>query len=89
MKNVLEFKEVVNLLDKIFNIIEGHIVNSIPNASISELYLLSEAELVESNGFDPYKINNFIENIEETSLAGIADIKNSWIDFCFLAYHHN
>jgi len=78
MKNVLEFKEVVNLLDKIFNIIEGHIVNSIPNTSISELYLLSEADLVESNGFDPYKINNFIEN----ALGGAKKVR------CILPFYH-
>lgn len=62
MKDVLELKEVVNLLNRFFNIIDGHVIDMIPNQSVAELYLLGKAELLESTGIDAYKINNFIEN---------------------------
>ncbi|MBQ8018487.1 MAG: DUF1724 domain-containing protein [Methanobrevibacter sp.] len=62
MQNVLELKEVVNLLNKFFNIIDGHVVDMVPNKSVAELYLLGKANLLESKGIDAYKINNFIEN---------------------------
>ena len=61
MQNVLEFKEVVNLLNKFFNIIDGHLVDMVPNKSVAELYLLGKANLLESDGINPYKINNYIE----------------------------
>lgn len=62
MKNVLELKEVVNLLNNFFNIIDGHVVDMIPENSVAELYLLGRASLLESDGIDAYKIYTFIEN---------------------------
>ena len=62
MKNVLELKEIVNLLNNFFNIIDGHVVDVIPEESVAELYLLGKANLLESCGVDAYKIYNFIEN---------------------------
>ncbi len=78
MQNVLELKEVVNLLNKFFNIIDGHIVDMIPNQSVAELYLLDKAELLESDGIDVYKINNFIENV-------LSDAKRVR---CILPFYH-
>ena len=78
MKNILEFKDVVNLLDKFFNIFEGHIVDMIPNQSVIELHLIGKANLLESNGIDPYKINNFIEN-------ALSDAKKA---YCVLPFYH-
>lgn len=63
MKHVLELKEVVNLLNRLFNIIEGHVIDMVPNQSVTELYLLGEVDLMESVGIDAYKINNFIETV--------------------------
>lgn len=62
IKHVLELKEVVNLLNRFFNIIEGHVIDMVPEKSINELYLLGKAELVESVGIDAYKINTCIES---------------------------
>lgn len=62
MKDVLELKEVVNLLNRFFNIIDGHVIDMIPNQSVAELYLLGKAELLESDRIDAYNINNFIED---------------------------
>ena len=44
IKHVLELKEVVNLLNRFFNIIEGHVIDMVPEKSINELYLLGKAE---------------------------------------------
>ena len=62
MQNVLELKEVVNLLNRFFNIIDGHVVDMVPNQSVAELYLLGQAHLVESCGMDANKIYKFIED---------------------------
>ena len=62
MNYVLEFKSIVNLLNKFFNILDGHVVTMIPNQSVYELYLLGNAKLLESDGVDVYKIYNYIEN---------------------------
>ena len=62
IKNVLEIKDVVNLLNEFYNIIDGHVVDIIPNQSVVELYLLGKADLLESNGIDAYKISNYIED---------------------------
>ena len=78
MKSVLELKEVVNLLNKFFNIIDGHIVDKVPNKSVSELYLLGKANLLESDGIDAYKINNYIEN-------ALSDAKRVR---CILPFYH-
>lgn len=78
MKNVLELKEVVNLLNDFFNIIDGHVVDMIPEKSVAELYLLGRANLLESGGVDAYKIYNFIEN----SLNEANEVR------CILPFYH-
>lgn len=62
MRNVLEIKEIVNLLEDIFNIIEGHIIDKIPEKSVNEMHLLSNAKLLEADEFNNDKITKFIEN---------------------------
>jgi predicted transcriptional regulator len=62
MVHILEFKNIVNLLDKFDSIIDGHIVQMIPDQSINELYLLENVCLLESEGVDAYKTYNFIES---------------------------
>lgn len=62
MRHVLELKDVVNLLNRFFNMIEGHVVSMIPEQSINELYMLDHSSLLESGGIDAYKIYNFIED---------------------------
>ena len=62
MMHVLELKDVVNLLNRFFNMIEGHVVSRIPEQSINELYMLDHSSLLESGGIDAYKIYNFIED---------------------------
>lgn len=62
MRHVLELKDAVNLLNRFFNMIEGHVVSMIPEQSINELYMLDHSSLLESGGIDAYKIYNFIED---------------------------
>ena len=62
IKNILEFSITVNLLDGIFNIIEGHVISEIPKKSIEEMYLLGESELLESDCVDIYKTFSFIDD---------------------------
>ena len=50
-----------DLENNFFNILDGHIVDMIPEDSVAELYLLGKANLLESGGVDAYKIYNFIE----------------------------
>lgn len=59
--NVLELKRVISLLNEFFNILDGHIVDMIPNESVMELYYLGKAKLMESSGVDAYRTYNFIE----------------------------
>ena len=62
MDHILELKEVVNLLNRFFNIIEGHLVHMIPDESVIELHMIADSELLESGGIDAYKISNFVED---------------------------
>lgn len=62
IENVLELKRIIALLNEFFNILDGHIVDMIPNESVMELYLLGKARLMESSGVDAYRTYNFIEN---------------------------
>jgi predicted transcriptional regulator len=62
IENVLELKRVISLINKFFNILDGHIVDVIPNESAGELYILEKARLMESTGVDAYRTYNFIEN---------------------------
>jgi predicted transcriptional regulator len=78
MKTVLELKEVVNLLEKFFNIVDGHVVDRIPDKSVTELHLLEKADLLESGGMNPYKIYDFIEN----TLSHANEI------YCILPFYH-
>ena len=78
MKEVLEITDVFNMLNKFFNIVDGHIVNKIPKKSLNELHLLKDAEILESGGIDAYKIYNFIEtSISEANRAR-----------CILPFYH-
>lgn len=61
MNNVLNLSVVVNLLEDIFNIIEGHVVDNIPIESVLEFHLLHGAELLESTAVNVDLVINFIE----------------------------
>ena len=63
INDVLELKNIIGLLNEFFNILDGHVIDLIPNESIAELYLLGKANLIESDGVDAYKIYNYIEDI--------------------------
>jgi len=78
IQTVLEIKEVINLLNDFFNILDGHIVDIIPEQSVAELYLLGKANLLESNDVDAYKIYNYIENT----------IKEAEKIQCILPFYH-
>lgn len=62
IENLMEFKEVLTLLNEFFNILDKHLVEMIPNQSIAELYLLGKATLLESDDIDVYRMYNYIEN---------------------------
>lgn len=62
VKNIMEFSITVNLLDEIFNIIEGHDIDRIPKKSVEEMYLLGESRLLESDCVDIDKTFNFIND---------------------------
>ena len=66
MNNMLNFAIIVNLLDEIFNIIEGHVVEGLPEKSILEFYLLRDVDLLES---DAVNVDLVIDLIEE-KIAG-------------------
>lgn len=71
IENVLELNRMVCLLNEFFNILDGHIVDMIPNESVGELYILGKANLMESSGVDAYRTYNFIEN----SLSAAESVK--------------
>ncbi len=62
IENLMEFKEVLILLNEFFNILDKHLVDMIPNQSIAELYLLGNANLLEADDVDVYRMYNYIEN---------------------------
>lgn len=62
LQNILELKDILYLLNEFFNILDGHVVDVIPNESVAELYLLGKARLLESDGVNPYKIYDFMVN---------------------------
>ena len=78
MKHILELKEAVNLLNKFFNFIDGHIVEMVPVQSVEELHLLKKSDLMESGGINPYKIFDFIESV----LDGATKVQ------CILPFYH-
>ena len=61
IEDIMEFNRVIMLLNNFFNILDGHVVDLIPNNSVAELYLLGKANLMESSGVDAYRIYNFID----------------------------
>lgn len=78
IQNILELHRVILLLNEFFNILDGHIVDVIPNESVVELYLLGKAKLMESSGVDAYRTYNFIEN----SLSSAESVK------CIMPFYH-
>ena len=62
IENLLEFNEVINLLNEFFNILDKHLVGMIPNQSVAELYLLGKATLIEADDVDAYRMYSYIEN---------------------------
>ena len=62
VKNLMELAIIINLLEEIFNIIQGHVIDKIPKESIVELHLLKNAELLESDWDDPNKALDVIED---------------------------
>lgn len=63
IENILELNEIINILNKFFNILDKHLVEMIPNDSVAELYLLGKANLIESNDIDAYRTYNYIEDV--------------------------
>lgn len=78
IENLLEFKEVVNLLNDFFNILDQHLIDMIPNQSVAELYLLGQATLLESDDVDVYRMYHYIEN----SIAAAGEVR------CILPFYH-
>lgn len=83
VKNILEFSITANLLDRIFNIVEGHEIDEIPKKSVEEMYLLGESELLESDCVDVDRIFNFIDDVlaKSTSVRAILPIYHENINF--------
>lgn len=78
MRNVLELNEIIHILNKFFSIIDGHTVDMIPDQSVLELHLIENADLLESDGIDAYKILDFIEGSLENA---------KWVQ-CILPFYH-
>ena len=78
IKEILEFDEMMTVLDEFFNILDNHLVEMIPNESVAELYLLGKASLIEADDVDAFRIYQFIEN----SLFGAEDVK------CILPFYY-
>ena len=68
IQNMLEFNGVLMLINDFFNILVNHTVDMIPIESVSEIYLLRDADLMESSGVDAYRTYNFIDKC--LSMAG-------------------
>ena len=61
IENMMEFNAVMMLINDFFNILVNHTVDMIPPESASEIYLLRNANLMESSGVDAYRTYNFID----------------------------
>lgn len=61
MDNLIKLDNLMNLLEIISPIINGHRVKSIPRDSVENIHHLDNIELIESNGFNVYKTYEFIE----------------------------
>lgn len=62
IENILELNDIINTLNKFFNILDKHLVDVIPNESVAELYLIGRASLIESKEIDAYRTYNYIVN---------------------------
>ena len=62
MNYILNLSALFNLVEEIFNIIEGHVVDSIPEDSVLEMHMLFDVELVESDGINPDMVFNLVES---------------------------
>ena len=62
IRNLLEFSVTVNLLEEIFNIVEGHDISKIPKKSVEDMHLLGDCELLESDCVDMDRVFNFIDD---------------------------
>lgn len=62
IKAIIEFDEMMTVLDEFFNILDKHLVEMLPDESVTELYLLGKANLMEADDVDAFRIYNFIEN---------------------------
>ena len=62
VKNLIELAIIINLLEEIFNIVQGHVIDKIPKESIFEFHLLKNAELLESDWDSPNMVLDVIEN---------------------------
>ena len=78
IEQILELNEIIKLLNEFFNILDGHLVDMIPNQSIAELYLLGKARIMESDGIDVYRMYNYMEDV----LSNAADVK------CILPFYY-
>lgn len=63
IENILELNEIIEVINKFFNILDKHLVHMIPNQSVGELYLIGQASLIESGGIDAYRTYNYIETV--------------------------
>lgn len=61
MDNLLKINNLMNLLEIISPILQGHKVMSIPRDCVENIHYLDNIELIESSGFDVYKAYEFIE----------------------------
>lgn len=61
MDNLLRINNLMNLLEIISPILQGHKIISIPRDSVESIHHLDNIELIESSGLDVYKAYEFIE----------------------------
>ena len=62
LPNIIELSDIITFLNKIFNILDEHNIESLPKKSIKEISLLLESKLIESVTIEPYKINKYISD---------------------------
>ena len=78
ISNVLELNGIIKVLDEFFNILDKHLVDMIPEKSIAEMNLLGKANIIESDGFDVYKVYKYIAD----ALTMADDVK------CILPFYY-
>ena len=61
MDNLIKIDNLMNLLEIIAPIMQGHRVKSLPMDSVVNIHHLENIELIESNGLNVYKAYEFIE----------------------------